>query len=296
MDVADTKPIDKCCSRCGIIKNVDAFIPKRNICKQCRNERSREKYKTLSFNDEMEKECNICNKMLMTSLFIKNRNICVDCNNIVRRTKYQNDEEWRKKIIQHSTEFKQKKIIEKNIKKIEELGIDNKKCNYCNVIQHKINFRYNRLKCKDCERDEPISKIIINVRSRIHSAMKNKTKHTIEYLGCNCKSYLQWLLSNDNNYTYENHGESWHIDHVIPVSNFDLLNEDEQLLAFNWRNTMPLSCSENLSKNNKIIQPQVKKHFEHLKEYHSKHNLDFPQLFIDLFAKHLDAGSPLEPC
>jgi hypothetical protein len=50
----------------------------------------------------------------------------------------------------------------------------------------------------------------------------------------------------------ENHGKEWHIDHVIPISKFDLNNQEEQILAFNWRNTMPLSCKENLSKNNKI--------------------------------------------
>ena len=30
----------------------------------------------------------------------------------------------------------------------------------------------------------------------------------------------------------------------------NLDNQEEQLLAFNWRNTMPLSSKENLSKNN----------------------------------------------
>ena len=69
--------------------------------------------------NEIEKNCSICNKIKLNSLFIKNRNICIDCNNIIRRTKYQNDEDFRKKLIQHSTEFKQKIIIEKNNKKIE---------------------------------------------------------------------------------------------------------------------------------------------------------------------------------
>jgi hypothetical protein len=68
---------------------------------------------------------------------------------------------------------------------------------------------------------------------------------------------------------------------------FNLENEDEQLLAFNWRNTMPLSCEENLKKGNKIIKSQVDKHYKKLVEYHTKNNLDLPQVYIDLFAKHL---------
>lgn len=56
---------------------------------------------------------------------------------------------------------------------------------------------------------------------------------------------------------FQNYGKEWHIDHVIPLSKFDKLNEKEQLVVFNWRNTMPLSVKQNLSKNNKIIKPQI---------------------------------------
>ena len=92
----------------------------------------------------------------------------------------------------------------------------------------------------------------------------------------------------------ENHGKEWHIDHVIPISKFDLNNQDEQLLAFNWRNTMPLSCKENLSKNNKIIKEQIENHFKVLIKYHLENKLDLPQVFIDLFAKHLVDGDILK--
>ena len=118
--MTDTKPKEKCCSRCKLTKNIELFIPKRNICKECRNTRSREKYTALTINNQTQKECNVCNITKLESLFVKNRNICVDCNNLKRRTKYQIDEEHRIKMIQNSTEFKQKKIIERKLKKIEE--------------------------------------------------------------------------------------------------------------------------------------------------------------------------------
>jgi len=123
MSVTDTKPLEKCCSKCGEIKIENMFIPKRNICKECRNKTSREKYKVLEINE----------------------------------------------------------------------------------------------------------------------------------------------------------------------------NEEQQLIAFNWRNTMPLSCQENLKKNNKIIKLQIEQHYKKLVEYHLENKLDLPQVYIDLFAKHLVAGSPLEP-
>jgi hypothetical protein len=74
-----------------------------------------------------------------------------------------------------------------------------------------------------------------------------------------------------------------------------LENIEEQMVAFNWRNTMPLSAKENLSKNNKILTSQIEQHLEKLKNYHLENKLDLPQVYIDLFAKHLVAGSPLEP-
>lgn len=295
MDVSDTKPFEKTCSKCGIQKNETLFIPKRNICKECRNVKSREKYKSLLIDNDKEQDCNECNSILPLSLFIKNRKICIDCNNKKRRTKYKNDEEHRIATIQKAMAFKQKKIFERKIKKEEEIGIDNKQCKYCNNIKYKSCFRYNRLKCKDCERDEPLDKLKRVIRSRIISALKNKNKHTIEYLGCNIPDYLKWLLNNNSNYNLDNRGCEWHIDHVIPLSKFNLNNEQEQLVAFNWRNTMPLSCQENLKKNNKILPEQVKQHFENLKKYHTENNIELPQEYINLFAKHLDAGSPLEP-
>jgi len=124
---------------------------------------------------------------------------------------------------------------------------------------------------------------------------KNKTKHSVEYLGCSSDEYFKWIFNYDNNCSLENHGKEWHIDHVIPISKFDLSQEPQQLLAFNWRNTMPLSSKDNLVKNNKIIKEQIESHFNKLQEYHIKNNIQLPQIYINLFAKYLDAGNPLEP-
>ena len=251
--------------------------------------------------------CVKCNTEKSILRFRKNRSQCKDCNNEIKRLKYKEDEEYRttrneqrrlkynnneehrRLLIKRASEFKHNKVIERE-KRIaqqqEAIGIDNKLCKYCKVIKSKERFRHNRLKCKDCERDEPISTIVRAIRSRILSCLKRKYKHTIEYLGCNCTFYLDWILNVDTKYTFENYGKEWHIDHVIPLSKFDLNDEEQQLVAFNWRNTMPLSVKENLSKNNKILQSQIQQHVSNLLEYHKKNNIEMPQKFIDLFATH----------
>ena len=236
--------------------------------------------------------CSKCGNIKENDKFIT-KNICKECDNKRRRIKYETDEEHRKKLIEQASNFKRKKIVERNeIKeKIqEEIGIENKNCIYCNLIQPKKRFRRNRLKCRNCERDDPRSKLIRAIRARIWVSL-TKEKHTVEYLGCSNIEYITWITNNDFNYTIENHGNEWHIDHVIPLSKFNLEDEQQQLLAFNWRNTMPLAVKENLSKNNKIIPSQIAQHLTKLLEYHEKNNIKMPKEYIDLFAKHLVAGS-----
>jgi hypothetical protein len=246
------------------------------------------------------KKCSKCEETKSFDKFYTRGAICCDCNNFKRREKYKNDEDHRKKLIKKASDFKHEKVVERQKIKEEEknkIGLENKQCNYCYEIKHKDRFRYNRLKCRDCERDEPIDKFKRYIRTRIYNCLrnKNKTKHSVDYLGCSSDEYFKWIFNYDNNCSLDNHGKEWHIDHVIPVSKFDLNNQEEQLLAFNWRNTMPLSSKENLSKNNKILPEQVKTHYKKLVEYHLENNLDLPQVFINLFAKHLVAGNPLEP-
>jgi hypothetical protein len=295
MDVAEAKPLnEKLCSKCGETKNEDKFIPKRNICKECRNKKSRDKYNAVEVISTLFQECNNCKISKELSYFDQSRKICRVCINEKRREKYLTDEEHRKKLIKIASDFKHNKVIERQLKKEEEIGKDNKKCNYCDQIKHHTKFRFNRLKCRDCERNDPVDKFKRSVRSRIYLSLK-KDKNTIEYLGCNSKNYLEWILSNNNGYTLENRGKEWHIDHVIPLSKFNLEDESDQSLAFNWRNTMPLSAKENLSKNNKILPLQIEQHYKKLEEYHKENNIELPQKFIDLFAKHLVDGNPLKP-
>ena len=314
----DTKPNNKTCSKCGEIKIVEKFKPvKKSIrpdkntniddihhigtCKDCRNKQSRDNYKNLS-NIDQTKKCNSCEKDKNTSDFIKNRNICKLCNNEHRRNKYVSDEDHRKKLIETATIFKKRKSVERatvreetQIKLEAEIGQENAICKYCNEIKPKSRFRFNRLKCADCERDEPLDKFKRMIRTRVYIALHSvKEKHTIDYLGCSTTEYVQWIQYNSDDFTIENHGKKWHIDHVIPLSKFNLADVEEQMVAFNWRNTTALSAHDNLSKNNKILQPQIEYHIQKLITYHNNNNIELPQIYTDLFAKYLDAGKPLK--
>ena len=220
---------------------------------------------------------------------------CIECANNKRKENYKTNESYRQKCIESATSFKKEKkaIRDEEIKANQEfIGIDNMECRYCFEIKHKDRFRWNRKKCRDCERDNPKEKFIRVVRARIYNALyKGKSKHTIEYLGMTSNDYLDWITNYNSCYNLENRGTVWHIDHVIPISHFDLSNDNEVLLAFNWKNTMPLSVEENLKKNNRIDTTQITAHFKKLLEYNNKKNIIMPEEFKNLYATYLDAGT-----
>lgn len=141
--------------------------------------------------------------------------------------------------------------------------------------KHRIKLReLNRLKARklraegkpqkrDRERraTDPIYNLSRRIRSRInmafYKAKKGTRKHTtaIQLLGC---SYAEFKRHIESQFT---EGMSWekvidgsiHIDHIKPVSSFDLTDSLQQKAAFHFTNCQPMWAVENLEKGRKII-------------------------------------------
>jgi hypothetical protein len=294
----------KKCSKCFVEKDVCCFISRdRCICKSCANIIASEKRKNAVIDPNNLKTCIICNNTKSVSLFMYYSALCKDCHNEKRRNNYAQNEKERTRIKEEVRIYKHKKTKERQQKREEEqklldelIGADNMICNKCTNVKPKTKYRKNRRICKDCDRDDEYLSFTRLIRSRIHGCIKdiNETDNIdhIRYLGCSYKDYIKWISNVNPQYNMNNHGEIWHIDHVIPISTFNLENIDEREFAFNWRNTTSLSAKENLSKNNKIIKEQIKEHINKLIDYHTINNIDLPNKYLVLFAKHLDAGIP----
>ncbi len=89
---------------------------------------------------------------------------------------------------------------------------------------------------------------------RLYRALKgqNKSASTIKLLGCPIEfavSHIQKQFT--EGMSLENHGQ-WHVDHILPLSSFDLSDPDQQRKACHYTNLQPLWKLDNLRKGCKL--------------------------------------------
>ena len=96
------------------------------------------------------------------------------------------------------------------------------------------------------------------LRSRLSSAIKDnqKTGSAVRDLGCSINFFKNYLESKfTEGMTWENHGMyGWHIDHITPMSAFDLTDREQLLKACHYTNMQPLWAIDNLQKGAKVLE------------------------------------------
>ena len=89
------------------------------------------------------------------------------------------------------------------------------------------------------------------IRDRIQKALKNNSKKgkTVELLGCDISEYKQYLESKFKpEMNWNNHGDVWEIDHIIPCDSFNLIELEQQKQCFHYTNTQPLFKTTEIAK------------------------------------------------
>lgn len=111
---------------------------------------------------------------------------------------------------------------------------------------------------KERIKTDSLYKLTCVLRARLHGAFRynlsSKAYKSFSLLGCTAKEakeYLEKMFKSDMN--WENHGKLWEIDHIIPISSFDLSREFEQIEAFNYKNLQPLYKIENRKKGSRVV-------------------------------------------
>lgn len=132
-------------------------------------------------------------------------------------------------------------------------------------VKQKIYNEVNKDKIKVYKNDydlkrrktDPNYKLRKSLRSRLYKAIEGKYKagSAVRDLGCTIEEFKVYLeskfqpgMSWDNWTT-----DGWHIDHIKPLSSFDLSDRNQLLEACHYTNLQPLWAKDNLSKNDNII-------------------------------------------
>lgn len=95
-----------------------------------------------------------------------------------------------------------------------------------------------------------------NIRSHILRVLRGqkKVEKTLNLLGVkSIEFYKQYLGAQFTaGMSWANYGV-WHIDHIVPLSRFNLAEPSEQRLAFNHKNTRPLWGEQNKKRGNRLV-------------------------------------------
>lgn len=256
----------KKCTVCEETKPLTDFY-RGGKCKECFKAQQREhnrmlreeqaKIKTDKKLSSEPKECRKCGQIKTVGDFRVNRRECKACERAYGRN-YN---------VEHADV--RQKWHDENIDRIVEL-----QANHYQNNKPKIRENYNKRYAKDDK-----FKIERNERTRLQHLVQ-KITCTEDYIGRKCENEMRWIEFNfDDDMNWENHGILWDVDHVIPVSKWDLLDEEQVKLCFDWKNVSPLECEKNRTdKRHKIDNEQITRHMRRLKKYFTEFKLDMKEL------------------
>lgn len=188
------------------------------------------------YNNDM-KNCIDCQKQ------IKSSSRCSKCWS--RKWRAENPERYRKLRTKHYQEKR-----EENIKKSAEWNKANKdkaKESHKRYIE-KSNYYSNRYKT------DLNFKLKVILRNRLVFALKTKAKtgSAVKDLGCSIDEFKVYIESKfQPGMNWDNYGK-WEIDHIVPLSSFNLENREEFVKACNHTNLQPLWKIDNITKSDKI--------------------------------------------
>jgi hypothetical protein len=170
------------------------------------------------------------------------------------------------------------------------------KANWFQENKDKVNEKY-----KERYQNDPLFRAHrINKLTTLNAFFTTGTKpRFVDCLGCTTHLFVSWinfcLKRSGKDFTCQNHGDTWHFVHVIPINMFDTGKNEEAKICYNWRNVMPYGRMDNLTKNKYIDFEQLQIHYNNLVEFHKSNSMVFPKEYDELYAKHLKmAGNPLQ--
>lgn len=194
---------------CGVSKSAAEYYRRRGVCKKCMNQKAKARIAKDPLRDKAYKHV----------YYIEHKERLSKLN-----------AQWIENNLERRREISRQSYLKHKDDSIE---------------RAKIRRRYRR-------RNEPQFNLANNLRRRLSHALKGnfKSGSAVRDLGCSVESLKQHLEAQfRDGMSWENYGfNGWHIDHIKPLSSFDLANREEFLKACHYTNLQPLWKEENISK------------------------------------------------
>ena len=108
--------------------------------------------------------------------------------------------------------------------------------------------------------NDPLCRLRLNLRNRLRGALRNgqKTGSAVADLGCTVeflKQYLEERFQPGMAWTNYGHGaRKWNIDHIYPLSSFNLTQRNCLLKACHYTNLQPLWHEDNMIKGKRLVK------------------------------------------
>ena len=212
-------------------------------------------------------KCNYCDTKKELCMFRHNRRKCKDCEKADGRA-YRQSDIGKTKAQTWSNEHKEYH---------HEL-----QSNWAKDNREHLNDKYNNRMKMDKEFNKSRSN-----QQKVRLFFKGKGSRK-DLVGCTIDEFTDWLeFCLPKGLEIDDHGEKWHMDHVIPVNEFNLLDEKQEIICYNYLNYMPVVSNYNLTKNNRIDKKQLETHKKNIEQFHAQKKLEINKEYMDLLARHL---------
>tara|TARA_R110001632_G_scaffold32184_1_gene83512 strand:+ start:277 stop:963 length:687 start_codon:yes stop_codon:yes gene_type:complete len=209
------------------------------------------------------KDCKLCKQTLHLNQFSKASkttysSYCRECKRNLNKKDYTSNKSKRKQYYEDNKDIRKQYYLdtkEQHIERAKNWRSDNQeKASQYN----KKYFQNNKVKryryMKNRYHNDLNTKIAIIHRSRLLKAIKNKSKSSLEYLGCSIEEVITYITSQFHHpMSWDNHGDIWEIDHIKPLCNFNFENENECNIAFHYTNLQPLFKTSGIAKEHSYI-------------------------------------------
>jgi hypothetical protein len=204
------------------------------------------------------KRCKSCSEDKPLSQYHSNRCVCKECANAIKREHYNNN---KSAALANKKEYyqKNKESIKAKVKEYRNRPTG-KECrkeynqkyyaaNREKLIQDSIEYERERKKI------DPLYRAVRNVRDRARKAFKDGafSKTTESLLQCSLADLKIHIESKfQDGMSWDNYGYTgWHVDHIIPLSSANSLEELEKLC--HYTNLQPLWAIDNFKKGDSVI-------------------------------------------